>query len=241
MMKRVLSLSVCALVLLTFFIVKDSEAKSNYGDDVDYFCFDSNPYNGDCSLCHVSDRKVTTPAITAYNDWNLCYFCPNDTSCNEPLPCTDADEDNYFAEADCETLVDCNDNDPGIKPGAVEICDDSVDNNCDGNIDAQDPICGTPATCTDDDGDGYFDEGGDCGPADCSDSDDSIYPGAEDICSDGIDQDCSGKDRTKGKGCKFSEGKGKTCSDELDNDRDGYYDCNDSDCESNRVCRESKK
>ena len=64
--------------------------------------------------------------------------------------------DSYVAEAGCGSPVDCNDNDAAINPGVSEICDDSVDNNCDGDIDAQDSICGTQRSiCTDADGDGY--------------------------------------------------------------------------------------
>lgn len=60
--------------------------------------------------------------------------------------------------------------------------------------------CGA-TTCTDRDGDGYFSEGGTCGPVDCNDANAGIYPGACDIIKDGIDQDCSGADRLKGKAC----------------------------------------
>ncbi len=68
-------------------------------------------------------------------------------------------------------------------------------------------FCATSAscsatTCTDRDGDGYFAEGGTCGPVDCNDTDASIHPGACDILRDGIDQDCSGKDRLHGKPCR---------------------------------------
>ena len=41
----------------------------------------------------------------------------------------------------------------------------------------------------DDDGDGYSEVEGDC-----DDSDPGVHPGAEEICGDNIDQDCSGYD-----------------------------------------------
>ena len=63
---------------------------------------------------------------------------------------------------------------------------------------------------TDDDGDGYTENQGDC-----NDSNDSIYPGADEICGDGIDQDCSGSDLT----CPNAP-----TSWYKDNDNDGYGD-----------------
>ena len=50
------------------------------------------------------------------------------------------------------------------------------------------------AECSDADGDSYSVEGGACGTVDCSDSDVDIFPGATEICGDGIDQDCDGID-----------------------------------------------
>ena len=47
------------------------------------------------------------------------------------------------------------------------------------------------------------------GGDDCDDSDPSVYTGAEEICGDGVDQDCDGFD---------------TISCYVDSDRDGYGD-----------------
>ncbi|MGR3309426.1 MAG: S8 family serine peptidase [Candidatus Brocadiales bacterium] len=50
----------------------------------------------------------------------------------------DNDGDGFFA-LPCGN--DCTDNDPTINPGVTEICNDSVDNDCDGFVDCNDPDC----------------------------------------------------------------------------------------------------
>ncbi|MFB6263865.1 MAG: MopE-related protein [Bradymonadaceae bacterium] len=52
-------------------------------------------------------------------------------------PCDDADDDGFHAGAGCSDDVksgDCNDQVDSIHPGAEDLCDDRIDNNCDGTV-----------------------------------------------------------------------------------------------------------
>ena len=99
---------------------------------------------------------------------------------------------------------DCNDNDPAINPLATEVCD-SIDNDCDGLLDDDDPSLDLGSTSTwyaDTDNDGYGDPGGASNsctqPAgtvtdntDCDDADGDTHPNATETC-DSIDNNCDG-------------------------------------------------
>jgi len=110
------------------------------------------------------------------------------------LPVADIDEDGFFSD------VDCNDGDPLINPGAVELCD-GIDNDCDGNSDEEDAI-EAALWFPDSDGDGYGHEigpiGGCEGPEgyidnadDCDDDAADVNPAVIEVC-DGIDNNCNG-------------------------------------------------
>jgi len=54
-------------------------------------------------------------------------------------------------------------------------------------------IIDTGVQCTDIDGDGFAIEGGDCGPVDCDDGNEVVYPDASELCGDTIDNNCDGQ------------------------------------------------
>ena len=106
-----------------------------------------------------------------------------------------------------ENALDCHDGNSQINPNAEEICD-GIDNNCDGSIDEN--LVFTYYVDNDEDGYGNpnqsvtacflpagFVENGD----DCDDSNDTVFPGAEEICGDGIDNDCDGLIEEDCEGC----------------------------------------
>jgi hypothetical protein len=74
--------------------------------------------------------------------------------------------------------ADCNDANAGIRPGATEILDNGIDEDC----------SGADAENLDRDGDGAT------RPSDCNDAAANIRPGAADTPDNGIDEDCSGAD-----------------------------------------------
>jgi hypothetical protein len=99
---------------------------------------------------------------------------------------------------------DCDGGDAAVNPDASEACD-AIDNDCDGEVDeagAEDAA----AWYADADGDGYGDplvsevaceapEGFTADATDCEDDPDAggeIHPGAEEVCDDGVDNDCDG-------------------------------------------------
>ncbi len=104
-----------------------------------------------------------------------------------------------------DTTGDCDDLDPTIHPDGVEVCD-TVDNNCDGLVDDNDPTVDLSTGTdfyVDADLDGYGDDTVAtvlaCGEAagrslvagDCEDDDPTVSPGATEVCNNGIDDNCN--------------------------------------------------
>ena len=130
---------------------------------------------------------------------------------------------------------DCNDDNKAVHPGAVEVCNDNVDNNCDGSqndIDAQ----GCTKFWYDSDNDGWAVQLAQClckgangytqsdpkKVGDCDDTEPKTNPDAPEICGDGLDNNCNGTQNDIGaQGCKEFY---------VDTDKDGYG-------AGNSVCR----
>ena len=146
--------------------------------------------------------------------------------CFESIYYRDVDEDGYGNPSDsiiaCEPPVgyvinhdDCDDGNALVNPGASESVADGMDQNCDGGelcyVDADDDgyrpddsstVASANLSCTD---------SGEAVAADpvndCDDGDASVNPGATEVCSDNIDNDCLNGDLI--------------CQDNSDYDNDG--------------------
>ncbi len=89
---------------------------------------------------------------------------------NESCPAfVDLDADGWTADLDCDDLA------PDVYPGAPEVCDNGVDDDCDAS---------TPDVFD-------FDADGVACDLDCDDADPANYPGNTEVC-DSQDNDCDG-------------------------------------------------
>ncbi|MEM1414522.1 MAG: MopE-related protein [Myxococcota bacterium] len=179
-------------------------------------CDDLDPLTapGRPEICDVRDNDCdgTTDESAGEIDWFL-----------------DADDDGYGDVASvvrsCEIVPgrlpragDCDDGDPSVRPGGLDGCagQEGVDDDCDMVVDeTEDEV----QTFLDVDGDGFGVSGLDArlectgsvarasAVGDCAPEDASVFPGATEVCDDGIDQDC-----------------------------DGFTDCDDGDCDMEAIC-----
>ena len=76
---------------------------------------------------------------------NACDLGDTDEVTVEVYSCSDSDGDGYLHDA-CVGGADCDDTDPAVNPGADEVCDNGIDDDCDGLVDGQDPDCAAEFT-----------------------------------------------------------------------------------------------
>jgi hypothetical protein len=163
----------------------------------------------------------------------VCNLIPEEVIGTCEGACTDNDNDGY-----CED--DCDNNDPTVNPSVNELCEDNIDNDCDGMIDCIDSDCiggyvsGEGFCCQESQTCGL---GTNCGidnickEVKCYDNinnDNDKEPNGV-ILTDCLDIDCNQKMGSEEKDlCEF--GTELTCNDGFDNDADGITDCVDPDC-----------
>ncbi len=114
--------------------------------------------------------------------------------------------------------MDCDDSDCATDAACgtvdAEVCNDTIDNDGDGDTDCDDTDCAGDASCT----------------ADAEICDDTI-----DNDDDG-DIDCDDTDCADDAACATAV---EICDDETDNDDDGDVDCDDADCADDAACEET--
>ena len=156
----------------------------------------NNNIDDDCDgLIDSADPDVSGGASTWFADFDGDGFGDANSSL------TDCNQPQGFVGND----LDCNDNNPNINPAIAEICDNNIDDDCDGLIDTADPDVanGAQTWFQDRDNDGFGDPNSSltgCNqPAgfvtnnlDCNDDNAEINPAKAEICDNGIDDDCDG-------------------------------------------------
>tara|TARA_B100000809_G_scaffold112084_1_gene110611 strand:- start:8032 stop:9354 length:1323 start_codon:yes stop_codon:yes gene_type:complete len=188
--------------MITQYIDNDGDGFGDYTDSGSQACVLQNGFSLDNSDCDDQNSFIYPGAVESCD--------AIDNNCNGSVDeGFDVDGDGYTA---CNG--DCDDNDPNVNPAAPEACD-GLDNNCDGTVDESPGICGSGFVCQngscitantyyfDQDGDGFGDPytsivAGSAplnyviNNSDCDDNDIDTYPGAVEICGNGIDNDCDG-------------------------------------------------
>jgi bacillopeptidase F len=166
---------------------------------------------------------------------------------------TDADGDGYFIEGGTCGLVDCNDSDAQIYPGALDIKHDGMDQDCNGYDLTIDIIKAGYSVSSDSlsveatsslgknaglDLVGYGQMRWHKKKAKWTISVGPVGGDPGTVTVSGIEGSESAQTTADGGGdTGGSEGKGKTCSDGADNDGDGFTNCADPDCSRNRSCK----
>lgn len=196
---------------LTFYADSDHDG---YGDSNSTLqaCALPSGYVGNADDCNDNDENIHVDAIETCNN--------KDDNCNDEIDENATDMISHYVDVDGDgfgdaaseqfscTLPstatlngdDCDDGNFDINPSTVELCD-SVDNNCDGNID-EDSAFDASTWFLDDDGDGYgvtsdtvaactLPSGYASSDGDCDDTDSAINPQALEYC-DSVDHNCDG-------------------------------------------------
>lgn len=181
-----ISISSCSVIAPNGYVTNNTDCNDN----------DSNINPGATEVCDGIDNDCAGGIDNGLTLFTYYQDNDNDTygDSNFPITTCSTTAPNGYAVAQ----ADCDDGNPAINPGAIEICD-GIDNNCSGSTDEgltlityyldfdNDGFGNTAvdsATCSQTPPLGYILVGGDC-----DDANNSVYPNAPETC-DGVDNDC---------------------------------------------------
>jgi hypothetical protein len=166
--------------------------------------------------CDGSEERFESNTVSLDNDGDLCYD-GEDSDCGAVLPC-DTGEPGICADGtlSCtEGVVTC----VPVNDPVAEICDDMLDNDCDGLTDCDDPDCDADPAC--DPCAGFVPEPTTCGIGECASTGETT---------------CDPATGEIGDTCVPGDPSPEVCTGGLDEDCDGLTDCDDDDCGMDPAC-----
>jgi photosystem II stability/assembly factor-like uncharacterized protein len=225
------SVTIEALTVVTWYLDADNDGFGDINDPGTGFCTDPGMgYAHSNTDCDDASAAIN-PAATEICNSNVDDDCDNladnadESVTGQSIYYADNDADGYGAGAGIQSCTqpantstnntDCNDVENSVNPGATEICN-TIDDDCDISID--EGVTNTYYADNDADGFGAGTAIEACSQAentstnddDCDDNDNSVNPGATEVCNT-IDDDCD---------TNIDEGVTNTYY--ADNDADGY-------------------
>jgi len=204
----------------TFYADDDGDGYGDAADTTDSCSVPSGHVanDADCDDGSADVNPAATEVCNSIDDDCDTYIDDDDSSVDTSTGSTfyaDDDGDGYGDATDTEAActvptghvsddTDCDDGSGAVNPGATEVCN-SIDDDCDGDIDDDDSSVDTSTGSTfyaDDDADGYGDAASSVAACaepsayvsddtDCDDTTASVNPGASEVCN-GDDDDCDG-------------------------------------------------
>ncbi len=87
------------------------------------------------AICHYDEDNDTYHIISVNENAVSAFQAQGDA--------VDMDGDGYFDIPNACSPTDCDDTNAAVNPGATEICNNTIDDDCDGNVDEADSDCST--------------------------------------------------------------------------------------------------
>ena len=188
--------------------------------------------SGDWNSSAGTNSENSEWIVLERDDWSYLGSHPHDivgggTDGGSDGGNSDSEVCNDGIDNDGDGYIDCDDFDCGFNDGCGgEICDDGIDNDDDGYVDCDDFDCSSDSACENA-------SGGSCAEYGCVDYTPSNACQCNDLCTqfgnccDDYEELCAGGTDGGSDGGSGSE----ICNDGIDNDGDGYVDCEDYNCD----------